>query len=66
MGRPRRSLNVTDAIGGILKVTIAVSARNPGDLFDLKNYVREHLIAELHKDYPDVLPKPMANSAPPA
>lgn len=60
------SLNVTDAIGGILKVTIAVSARNPGDLFDLKNYVREHLIGELRKDYPDTLPGPMVNSAPPA
>ncbi|MFF5794313.1 mechanosensitive ion channel family protein [Paeniglutamicibacter sp. NPDC012692] len=58
------SLNVTDAIGGILKVTIAVSARNPGDLFDLKNYVREHLIAELHRDYPDVLPQPMVPGTP--
>lgn len=60
------SLNVTDAIGGILKVTIAVSARNPGDLFELKNYMREHLIGELRRDYPDALPKPVTNAAPPA
>ena len=58
------SLNVTDAIGGILKVTIAVSARNPGDLYDLKNYLRENLIAELHQDYPDVLPQPMVPGVP--
>ncbi|MGB9033524.1 MAG: mechanosensitive ion channel domain-containing protein [Paeniglutamicibacter sp.] len=60
------SLNVTDAIGGILKVTIALSARNPGDLYDLRNYVREHLIAELGRDYPDALPKPMMPGAAPA
>ena len=53
------SLNVTDAIGGILKVTIALSARNPGDLYELRNYVREHLIAELGRDYPEALPKPL-------
>lgn len=58
-------LNVTDAIGGILKVTIALSARNPGDLYDLRNYVREHLISELHRDYPDALPRPvMPGTAP--
>ena len=59
-------LNVTDAIGGILKVTIGVSARNPGDLYELRNYVREHLIAELGKDYPDALPKPLMPGAAPA
>lgn len=60
------NLNVTDALGGILKVTIAVSARNAGDLWDLRNYVREHLIAELGKDYPDALPKPLMPGAAPA
>ncbi|RAX49416.1 mechanosensitive ion channel family protein [Arthrobacter sp. AQ5-05] len=60
------SLNVTDAIGGILKVTIALSARNPGDLYDLRNFIREHLIAELRRDYPDALPKPMMPGAAPA
>ncbi|WP_411730901.1 mechanosensitive ion channel family protein [Paeniglutamicibacter sp.] len=60
------NLNVTDAIGGILKITIALSARNPGDLYDLRNYVREHLIAELGRDYPDTLPKPMMPGATPA
>ncbi len=59
-------LNVTDAIGGILKVTIALSARNPGDLYELRNYIREHLIAELGRDHPDALPKPLMPGAAPA
>ncbi|ASN38386.1 MULTISPECIES: mechanosensitive ion channel family protein [Paeniglutamicibacter] len=59
-------LNVTDAIGGILKVTIAVSARNPGDLYDLRNFIREHLISELRRDHPEALPKPLAPGTAPA
>lgn len=60
------SLNVTDAIGGILKVAIAVSARNPGDLYELRNYIREHLISELGRDYPEALPKPVNGGIQPA
>lgn len=50
------SVNVTDAIGGILKLTIIVSARNSGDLYDLKNYIRERITKELQEKYPEALP----------
>lgn len=53
------TLNVTDAVGGIVKVTIMLSSRNPGDLWELRNFIREQLISELRRDYPDVLPKPL-------
>ena len=53
------TLNVTDAVGGIVKVTIMLSSRNPGDLWELRNFIREQLISELRRDYPDALPKPL-------
>ncbi|WP_149957854.1 mechanosensitive ion channel family protein [Zafaria cholistanensis] len=56
-------LNVTDAIAGVLKVTITVSARNPADLFDLRNYVREKLVHDLQTKYPEALPAPVAQVA---
>jgi small-conductance mechanosensitive channel len=58
------SLNVVNAVGGILQVSIFVSARNPGDLFDLKNYVRERLIHEMQEKYPDALPTPVGQRPP--
>ena len=48
---------VTGAEGGVLKLTITVSARNSGDLYGLKNEVREKIIAELPVKYPDALPR---------
>ena len=53
------TLNVTDAVGGIMKITIMVTARNAGDLWDLRNFIREHLVAELGRDYPEALPEPL-------
>lgn len=50
------SVNVTDAIGGIIKLTIIVSARNSGDLYDLKNFIRERLTKELQEKHPQALP----------
>lgn len=52
------SLVVTDAVGGLQTVTIYLSARNAGDLWDLRNMVREKLLAELVADYPESLPDP--------
>lgn len=52
------SLVVTDAVGGLQTVTIFLSARNPGDLWDLSTMVREKLLQELVQDYPDSLPDP--------
>lgn len=57
------TLDVTDAVGGIQKVTIIVSARNPGDLWDLRNFLREHLVSELRRDYPEALPEPLVRGA---
>ncbi|GAA3691304.1 mechanosensitive ion channel [Arthrobacter ginkgonis] len=56
-------LNVTDAIAGVLKVTITVSARNSADLADLRNYVREKLVHDLQTKYPEALPAPVAQVA---
>lgn len=53
------SLNVVDAVGGIMTISIFVSARTAGDLYELRNYVREHLVGELQRDHPEVLPKPV-------
>ena len=56
-------LNVTDAIAGVLKVTITVSARNSADLADLRNYVREKLVHDLQTKHPEALPAPVAQVA---
>lgn len=52
------SLVVTDALGGLQTVTIFLSARNPGDLWGLRTMVREKLLQELVRDYPEALPDP--------
>ena len=48
---------VTGAEGGIIKLTITVSARNPGDLYDLRNHIRERVVAELQERDPEALPR---------
>ncbi|MDR4531915.1 mechanosensitive ion channel family protein [Glutamicibacter sp. PS] len=52
------SLLVTDAVGGLQTVTIYVSARNAGDLWELRTMLREKLLAELLESQPDCLPDP--------
>ncbi|GAA1405273.1 mechanosensitive ion channel protein MscS [Glutamicibacter uratoxydans] len=54
----RNALNVTDVQGGLETVTIFLSARNPGDLWDLRNMIREKLLSELIQSYPECLPDP--------
>ena len=51
-------LYVTDVQNGLQTVTIYLSARNPGDLWSLRNMLREKLLAELGREYPDCLPDP--------
>lgn len=51
-------LNVTDTQGGLQTVTIYISARNPGDLWHLRNMLREKLLGELVRQYPECLPDP--------
>jgi small-conductance mechanosensitive channel len=47
---------VTDAGESTLQVRLLVSARNSGDLFDLRCVVRERMIAWLRHAHPDALP----------
>jgi small-conductance mechanosensitive channel len=47
---------VTDAGESTLQVRLLVSARNSGDLFDLRCVVRERLVAWLRHAHPDALP----------
>lgn len=45
----RGVLQVTDAVGGVVRVRIVVSAPNAGALFDLRCAVREGLVDWLHR-----------------
>lgn len=60
------SLMVTDAMGGLQTVTIYLSCRNPADLWNLRNMLREKLLGELVQKYPECLPDPRTISTPPA
>ncbi len=46
------SAQVTEALGGTAKVTVVVSARNSGELWDLQCLVREDLVNFLRAEYP--------------
>ncbi|PRA08287.1 mechanosensitive ion channel protein MscS [Arthrobacter sp. MYb211] len=52
------SLLVTDTYGGLQTVTIYLSSRDPGDLWNLRNMLREKLLSELVQGYPECLPDP--------
>ncbi|MGO1183065.1 MAG: mechanosensitive ion channel family protein [Micrococcaceae bacterium] len=49
------SMQVTDAVGGMARIRAVVSARNSGDLWDLRCLVREDLVAFVHADHPEAL-----------
>jgi len=51
------SLQVTDAKETSLEVKVFASARSSGALNDLRNEIREKVIAFLHQDYPGSLPR---------
>lgn len=46
------SIQVTEALGGVAKVTAVVSARNSGALWDLQCLVREDFVNFLRAEYP--------------
>jgi small-conductance mechanosensitive channel len=50
-------LQVTDAVGGMVRVRILVSALDAGKLFDLRCLVREELINWLHETSPQSIPR---------
>ncbi|WP_168199731.1 mechanosensitive ion channel family protein [Citricoccus sp. SGAir0253] len=49
------SVQVTDALGGMAKIRAVVSARNSGDLWDLRCLVREDLMTFLREEHPEAI-----------
>jgi small-conductance mechanosensitive channel len=49
-------LQVTDAVGGFVRVRILVTAPDAGGLFDLRCYVREEMVEWVQRHHPDALP----------
>ncbi|EXG80135.1 mechanosensitive ion channel family protein [Cryptosporangium arvum] len=52
---------VTDAIGGMVRVRALVTARDAPTLFDLRCHVRERLVQWLRENYPEALPRSRAD-----
>jgi small-conductance mechanosensitive channel len=50
-------VHVTNATEQTVEVRLLVSSSNSGDVFDLRSYVREHMIGYVQKNFPDSLPK---------
>lgn len=50
-------LQVTDAVGGVVRVRILVTAPDAGGLFDLRCYVREEMVEWVQREHPDALPR---------
>lgn len=63
------ALQVTDAVGGPVRVRAVVSAATPGDLWDLRCFVREEMIGWLQREAVYALPRtrlePDTTTAPP-
>ena len=47
------SMQITDAVGGMVQIRAVVSARNSGDLWDLRCLVREDFVTFLRADHPE-------------
>jgi small-conductance mechanosensitive channel len=54
-------LQVTDAIGGVIRVRALVTAKDAPTLFDLRCHVRERLVEWLRESYPEALPRSRAD-----
>lgn len=50
-------LQVSEALGGLVRVRILVSAADAGSLFDLRNYVREQLVEWVQLESPASMPR---------
>ncbi|MGY1720906.1 mechanosensitive ion channel family protein [Blastococcus sp. SYSU DS0552] len=50
-------LQVTDAVGALVRVRVLVSAQDAGTLFDLRCAVREGLVGWLQREAPHALPR---------
>jgi small-conductance mechanosensitive channel len=51
------SVQVTDVSVNNVEVRFLLSAKNSGDAFDLRCYIRENMITFVQKNYPESLPK---------
>jgi small-conductance mechanosensitive channel len=49
------SIQITDALGGMVKIRAVVSARNSGDLWDLRCLVREDMVSFLRSEHPEAI-----------
>jgi hypothetical protein len=58
-------LQVTEAIGGMIRLRALVSAPDAGALWDLRCLVRERLVAWVWENRPGVLPRVRADTDPP-
>lgn len=47
------AMQVTDAVGGLVRIRAVVSARTSGELWDLRCLVREDLVTFLRQDHPE-------------
>jgi hypothetical protein len=59
-------LQVTEAIGGMIRLRALVSADDAGALWDLRCLVRERLVSWVWENRPGVLPRLRADTDPPA
>ena len=59
-------LQVTDAVGGYVRIRILVSAVDAPTLFDLRCHVREHMVEWLHQSAAEALPRTRILSVEPA
>jgi len=50
-------LQITDAVQGLIRVRILVSAPDSGTLFDLRCLVRESMVSFLQEEHPAALPR---------
>jgi small-conductance mechanosensitive channel len=51
------AIQVTDCKERVIEVRLVMSARNAGDTFDLRCYIREEMITFVQRNYPECLPK---------
>jgi small-conductance mechanosensitive channel len=58
------NLQVTDMSETTVELRALVSARNPGETWNLRCEVREKLIAFLREEHPQALPRPVATGRP--
>ncbi|UOW01143.1 mechanosensitive ion channel domain-containing protein [Agrococcus sp. SCSIO52902] len=57
-------LQVTDAVGGVVRVRVLVTAADGGELASLRADVRERLVAWLREQHPDALPRQRFEAVP--